>query len=64
MGNWQHTGTWQGIRGPAEHFHSQGCCDNYISSGDNLERLFPSAVQLLVVFPVCPYEKKGNRAKE
>lgn len=41
--------------------NSQGCCDNYISSVDNLERLFPSAERLVGVFPLGPYEKKEKK---
>lgn len=49
--NWRHGGTRWGIQGPAVHFYCQGCCDNYITSWDNLETSFPSALKLVAVFP-------------
>lgn len=47
------------IQGPVERLHCQCCCDNYIPSSDNLQRLFPFSVRPVVVFPLDPYGKNG-----
>lgn len=51
MRNWRHGGTRWGIQGPVVHFYCQDWCDNYITSWDNLETSFPSALKLVAVFP-------------
>lgn len=47
------------VQGPVERLHCQCCCDNYIPSSDNLQRLFPFSVRPVVVFPLDPYGKNG-----
>lgn len=41
----------QDVQGPLQHFYCQDCCDNYITGGANLETAFPSAFELVAVFP-------------
>lgn len=56
--NWRHGGTRWGIQGPVVHFYCQDCCDNYITSWDNLETSFPSALKLVAVFPLWSLGKE------